>query len=145
MENTLENKEKFMTQYGGQNVLNNNGKLFEIPSAHNLKHESFQLVLRPLESITLEEIQLHFNEDAFKIIDPFIYNHKGPFSSIHYRIKWSYTDWRTDKKKTKYDDRWVCSNDLETNFKLKELGFLVPYGDLSPKQLVEYGWVKLKT
>lgn len=142
MENTPENKEKFMTQYWGQYVIKNGVYRHAVDSSFNLKHPTSYLELRPLESITLEEIQQYFNPQAFKIKDPHWCGHKGPFTTIDYRVKWSYI-LSNGKTKTKYEDRWIFSSDLETNFKLKELGFLVPYGDLSVKQLIEYGWVKL--
>lgn len=143
--NTPENKEKFMAQYWGQHVLTDGNHVVKIPLDNvNLRNDSHHLVLRPLESITLDEIKKHFHSNAFKIVDPFKYGHKGPFANVHYRIKWTYTHPFTDKSKTYYSDKFITGYDLEHNHKLRSLGFLVPYADLSPKQLVEYGWVKLK-
>lgn len=143
MENTPENKEKFMIQYWGQNLVKAGVYQYKVNSSINLKNPNFYLELRPLESITLEEIQQHFHLKAFKIKDPTWCGHKGPFTTIEYRIKWSYP-LLNGKTETKYDTRWISASNFGNNFKLKELGFLVPYGDLSVKQLIEYGWVKLK-
>jgi hypothetical protein len=149
IKNTSENKAKFFAQYYGQKILRwyqwnkdteNSIIDMKTPMQSNGVDNGWFLELRPLESITLDEIKQHFHPKAFKIIDPFKYGHKGPFSSIEYRIKWDDENFITGKIKRKYSSMWI----YDEKFKLRELGFLVSFGDLSPKKLIEYGWVKLK-
>lgn len=128
MKNTLENKAKFFAQYYNQEVLANTQgtpkPIVKLTKSWNWKHSGFYLELKPLSSIS--------NEDLSNI----------DFGNIG------------DKKVTFYpnspDRQWVssCGNMgylmLDHFDYLRSKGYALPYNGITVDEQLEYGWIKLK-
>ena len=136
MENTLENKAKYFAQYWGQDVIKNCTALFDtfgldsvLQSTYTISNSSY-LELKPLSSIT--------DEDAMDVS----------------KIK-GWIDILNEKVNIEATKRWLLENDfLPENFFLKfsyildylrSKGYALPFMGLSVEQLIEYGWLKLKS
>jgi hypothetical protein len=131
MENNLENKSKFFSQYLWQTVLSDPHNpfvqsLYLVPSdidhRQNLKFSDLSLLLRPLSDITDEEAQNiprggeFFNGDHFRrVMDAY-----SPF----------------------FYEKFIGSNVAVYQY-LQSQGFALPYLDLSVEDLISYGWLKL--
>jgi len=128
MENTLDNKSKFLAQYWGQKVLSISGReylyinnIVDDPNLHVLS-----LRLKPLSSITDEDaidvVKIHgvVNSAQYGYITEF-----SPIEKIKIFIK-SINYWRSD----------IADY-------IRSKGYALLYLDLSVEQQIEYGWVKL--
>jgi hypothetical protein len=125
MENTQQNKEKFIAQYWGQKVLNRKRDgVYTLVTAKLSVYEileSDHLLLRDLSSITDEELlDIYYIErveistsDEQKIII-------AKYWIMHSLFSYAITDY------------------------LRSKGFLVPFMDLSVEEIIEYGWAKIK-
>lgn len=129
MENTIENKEKFFGLYLGQQI----AKETKYPNSPTINVTSvivmelvadYHLELKPLSEIS--------DEDVAKLSE-FV---SLKFSSV-------------------YTDKYVISRIKESlsedeslprivSDKLRELGYLIGFHSLTPDQIIEYGWVKIK-
>lgn len=130
-ENTLENKAKFFAQYWGVEVVNY-GKGTKLTSVDfvdfiDLKNELF-LQLTPLSQITDEDAiacaKLIYGDYHIEQMFNVLSKEKALFE-IHKSIN---------------DTTHFMRNDF-----LRSKGYALPYMDLSVKDLISYGWVKLKS
>ena len=121
-QNTLENKARFFAQYFGQHVLYFSSDFLR--KIDNLTLDSIEnddfLELKPLSQIS--------DEDAVEISK--FYPSFG--SDIRNAVKELFQEWN------------VLELSIETGDYLRSKGYALSYIDLSVKDLVEYGWVKLK-
>ena len=130
IENTLENKAKFFTQYWGQDVLcrvifgkNKNEIIMHNTPCSNLKLGEIidsYLELKPLSRIS--------DEDAIEISKEY----PAFGSDIRNSVKELFQE---------FDDLELS---IKTGDYLRSKGYALPWMDLSVEDLVEYGWVKLK-
>lgn len=145
-QNTLENKAKFFAQYFGQHVLYFSSDFLR--KIDNLTLDSVEnddyLELKPLSQITDEDviqgIMITYNktyEDLGEILEV---KHYNTFSSIttigigcNFKTSRSIHHWNGTRK----------IGSVEADY-FRSKGYALPYMDLSVKDLVEYGWVKLK-
>lgn len=135
MENTPENKEKFMTQYWGQNLVKTGVYQYKVDSSINLKHPDFYLELTPLISISDEDVK-HLIGELYEGCIIYKIEKEGVWTKV--KIKW---DW---KGKTKRRINYIFALELENYQYLQSKGYSLPWMGLSINQLIEYGWVKLK-
>ena len=145
-QNTLENKAKFFVQYWGQHVLYFTSDFLR--KIDNLTLDSVEnddyLELKPLSQISDEDviqgIMITYNktyEDLGEILEV---KHYNTFSSIttigigcNFKTSRSIHHWNGTRK----------IGSVEADY-FRSKGYALPYMDLSVKDLVEYGWVKLK-
>lgn len=157
-ENTLENKAKFFAQYWGQKVLSSSyhyPNIYEVNRGNIRTEEQDFLELKPISKIS--------DEDAIevaRIVSPSLFFGLGN-NNKHYVDRNTEPDWISIKHNKK-----VISVDIDfdgyiyeyhedlgytrpsksfvgTDF-LRSKGYALPYMDLSVKDLIEYGWVKLE-
>lgn len=136
MDNTLDNKSKFIAQYWGQQILKvkgaesttqfvNGGWIFASPGVY--------LELKPLSAISDEELT-----QVASLMDK-TYDAPYPQDSKNAHSVEDARTWLTIN--TQY-----CAN-LPIMFSdyLRSKAYLLPFHDLTTEQLIEYGWAKLKT
>ena len=130
MENTSDNKSKFMALYWGQKVLYVGGVgICEIgKGGWNLKHPDFFLELKPLSSIT--------DEDAIEVSRVLDSNFRQPLD-----VK--YWPFHVNRGKSHILPTRPCRSDVADYLRSK--GYALPYFNLSVEQQIEYNWIKLKT
>ena len=129
MELTLENKAKFMYQYWGQEVFKLQGldKIYKSPYVEVLDED--HLLLKQLSSIT--------DEDAIevsKIVRNFYT--KEPLFSIS-EVKLFLSDWMSSVD--------FIALALYINDYLRSKGYALPWMGLSVEEMIEAGWIKLKS
>lgn len=122
MENNLENKERFFVLYWGQKVLKTSTQLVNVSNVWNLKHESFYLELTPLSEIS--------DEDAIEISMIFSDN-QNLCKELH-----------ADRGRRILNSGKVKIKSIDY---LRSKGYALPYMDLSVEDLINYGWIKLRT
>ena len=142
MENTLENKAKFLAQYWGQEVLIANPHVNQKIPFNNTQPWIYHnidlswLELKPLSSMTDEDLLT-----AIQILDS-----KDEFTElgsleIGKEIIQIVNDINSE----------VARNDIHPQYifqfadYLRSEGYALPYMGLSVEKLQEYGWIKLKT
>ena len=123
MENTLENKEKFVAQYWGQKV----GMVFDTDwdkhlsygiGTNCLVYQVDYLELKPLSSIS--------DEDAIEVS----------------KLCVNGDDKRIENIKV-YARIYALQSALINDF-LRSRGYALPWMGLSVEKLIKYGWIKLK-
>ena len=144
-ENTLENKAKFFAQYWGQHLIIMGSFLRKID---NLTLDSIEnddlLELKPLSQISDEDviqgITYLYNITREALGEILEIKHYDTFSSIttigigcNFKTSRSIHHWRGTKKIGSFEADYFRSK-----------GYALHYMDLSVKDLIEYGWVKLK-
>lgn len=151
-ENTLENKAKFFAQYWGQKVFKYTrdgslltegiGNVLFIPES---KAMSFSyLELKPLSQISnedvIEGITYLYNITREELGEILEIKHYDTFSSIttigigcNFKTSRSIHHWKGTKK----------IGSVESDY-FRSKGYALSYMDLSVKDLIEYGWIKLK-
>lgn len=125
MENTKENKEKFFAQYLNQRVLNDGYGEYLYPLySHFLEklHEKYFIELKPLSSITDEDLKHFYTEN---------YLNEKIFFKTKQEVLHHYESFKF----------WTSK---EADI-LRSLGFAVEWMGLSVEKLQEYGWIKLKS
>lgn len=155
MENTIENKVKFITQYWGQKVLKVVPTTTEIVGVGwNLKSPNMYIKLTSLSKIS--------DEDAI-VVAEVVTTHENQAEDLK-AIKSEVVD-RTDEKvlvargdvrvHIYYTGLILVSDSsvknfapaLNTNFPsdyFRSKGYLMPFHDLKPEQIIEYGWAKIQ-
>lgn len=128
MENTLDKKVKFFSQYWGLDVVNFRGKIISVHCAIDEKpiDDSF-LELKPLESIS--------DEDCLNIGKIINLAHLSPEETLIDLVK-DVLIKRRDKGKV---DLWLNIFDY-----LRLKGYALPWMGLSIQDLIDYGWIELK-
>lgn len=127
MENTLENKTKFFSQYWGQEVLianphvNNRARFKCVYPWINHNTDIAWLELKPLSSITDEDAKFCSETLGFDISD--------------------YEDGEEILKEQIIE---IHHEDIGFADCLRSKGYVLPWMGLSVEKLVEYGWIKLK-
>lgn len=116
MENTLENKEKFFTQYWGQQVITDSNLMNAgvITYVNGVSVSLDFVILKPLSLITEEDFM---------------------------KIMWKQFPFQPSFKKGKIYHEHLNVNQADY---LRSKGYALPYMGLSVMELTEYGWVKLK-
>lgn len=165
MENTLENKEKFFSQYWGQKVLKAtsiqgvhtvgktfNGKIYpdqylELTPLSQISDEdachiamllvNWQSSMSPLKP---ENIKVRCRVDGDHVWDELVMEFLGSFEyTVRYRggdfMTWIYPNGRCE---------WNTHNHLKVYDFLRSRGSALPWMGLSVEEQIEYGWVKLK-
>ncbi len=154
LENTLENKTKFFAQYWGQDLLcrvifgkNKNEIIMHNTPCSNLKLGEIidsYLELKPLSQISDEDviqgITYLYNITREALGEILEIKHYDTFSSIttigigcNFKTSRSIHHWRGTKKIGSFEADYFRSK-----------GYALHYMDLSVKDLIEYGWVKLE-
>ena len=147
MENNLENKARFFAQYYGVKALYVGGVgVVRIGyGGWNLKHPDFFLELTPLSEISDEDAievccKKESTYDGFEVIE---------ISKNNLDVVVSFK-WKPTKKSNM--DYWHSANSLYFNclfyrdYQYLQLkGYALPFHDLSVEDLINYGWIKLKT
>lgn len=134
MENTLENKAKLFGVYYNQKVLKSKDYLMLCNSFNHVGvlHKA-HLELKPLSSIT--------DEDAMEV-----YNIVGDTMFVENSNNTKKLKRGIIRMLTEYTGSWLhvgnCSHAIDY---LRSKGYALPFRGLSVEQLVEYGWIKLKT
>lgn len=171
MENTRKNKARFFAQYYGQMVLEYkpDGKVIDVVVRFAEFSESFQLILKPIESITDEHVQqvarlAHQVVGDFKIVrsegGSFLVHAECETSVVTYHISinelccinanYFFLETSHEKESREKANIGEITNTSKrpvpyiaiTDY-LRECGYAIPFNGLSVNQLVEYGWVKL--
>lgn len=146
MENTLENKAKFISIYWGQNIFipKNSIKAWRVPGfIDNAECDySFDghIILKPLSSLS--------DEDAVCVAS--IFDDLKPGESFHRGIdNVSFLNHNTTRIWFNGDivyDAYDATNPLFVlrayDF-LRSKGYALPYNGLSVEKQIEYGWIKL--
>ena len=163
MENNIHNKAKYFAQHWGQRVIYNNkwdeNQDIEIISQFTIGHysDSIALVLKPLSSITDEdaievaEIVNISNYDFLEAFDNPQEKCKTVITSkkdgdaygglVHIYPDGSiYWDYHNKDKWGNSEIRFLTAYQL-----LQSKGYALPFMGLSIEQLIEYGWLKLKS
>jgi hypothetical protein len=152
MDNTLENKEKFISQYWGQVLisdLTNGGVRTLYPIGHsNLYNlDEIYLELKPISQMTLKEGQ-KFLEAFFR------FNTKSEVVNIIvipekcFIIEFKYPDNETPEDDEGFSYSSVTIDAERTSYEhidwLRYHGFAVTWMGLDVPTLLSYGWIKLK-
>jgi len=123
MENTIENKSKFFSQYHAQEIG------FDITQNKIRKVDAFFLAHTKINYLELTQLSLISDEDA-DVIAEIIYGHK-----INY----------VQGYKTQLElliiSQW---NNYKVYDYLRSKGYALPFMGLSVLQLENYGWIKFK-
>ena len=145
-QNTLENKAKFFAQYWGQHVLYFSSDFLR--KIDNLTLDSIEnddfLELKPLSQISDEDviqgITYLYNITREELGEILEIKHYDTFSSIttigigcNFKTSRSIHHWKGTKK----------IGSVESDY-FRSKGYALSYMDLSVKDLIEYGWIKLK-
>ena len=145
-QNTLENKTKFFAQYWGQHVLYFSSDFLR--KIDNLTLDSIEnddfLELKPLSQISDEDviqgITYLYNITREELGEILEIKHYDTFSSIttigigcNFKTSRSIHHWKGTKK----------IGSVESDY-FRSKGYALSYMDLSVKDLIEYGWIKLK-
>ena len=136
MENTLKNKKIFFAQYWGQDVVIHPDQyptsLEDVVEAIHINfltndYENTYLELKPLSSITDEDLRHIYNNYARKTYKTTIDSIKGIIINLKNfeSRKWDYLS-------------------IEAWDYLRSKGYALPFHDLSINELIEYGWIKIK-
>lgn len=136
MENTLENKAKFIHQYYGQKLMYVGGVgLVKIGSGYNTKHPDFFLKLTPLNLIS--------DEDLIKVAE--IINMYGAMDILSNE---AILKMHMSMAKKFLFGEYRCYRDVVIWFQicdfLRSKGYALSYNDLSVEEQVQHGWVVLK-
>lgn len=128
LENTLENKERFLAQYWGQKCGKNKYCNLSVNKSNilNITH----LELKSLSQISDEDCILIFNKFY---TDSNLYSDTKKIYDIKNAIKSNFSE------DVVFEEDFIFYTDY-----LRSKGYALPYMDLSVEDLVEYGWVKLK-
>jgi len=141
--NNPENKARFFVQYWGVKALNIGGVGLAVVGngGWNLKHPDFFLELTPLSDITDEDaIEVYcsnligFPKHQANLI-------KKDFSNGILSVQISH------KNYNHLVEIFLDANyfDLRRADYLRSKGYALPYMDLSIDDLIDYGWIKIKT
>ena len=141
-QNTLENKSKFFAQYWGQRCGKNKYCNLSVNKSNilNITH----LELKPLSQISdedvIEGITYLYNITREELGEILEIKHYDTFSSIttigigcNFKTSRSIHHWKGTKK----------IGSVESDY-FRSKGYALSYMDLSVKDLIEYGWIKLK-
>lgn len=172
-ENTLENKTKFFAQYWGQNVLSDisnlgNKEIYPVNISNMYGIDRSYLELKPLSQITDEDInfvakvchQVPNLNFEIKRQDDIVHATSVDKSGIerHICINFKYATINCNIRIPEDNDKLISYKvniaEIHMNASrvvgyiqsldyLRSKGYAVPYMDLSVKDLVEYGWIKL--
>lgn len=131
MENTLENKAKFFTQYWGQKVLTGESETIHTLNAGDIAFgiENNWLQLKPISLITDQEMQnivLYHEKSAFDIglgLNQIIFSYMQGYETNDFALE---------------IENGYCLDYLRSK------GYALSYMGLSVEKQIEYGWIKLK-
>lgn len=151
MENTIENKVKFIAQYWGQNIFIDpkntytsicwgifqyervfNGSAFE-----DFKYEYPHLDEGLIELVPLSKIS---EKDAIEVAKIFNIGHRTGTTAVLIKYILSALNGTTSKSET---TEFVLSWKHATEY-LRFRGYALPWMGVSVENQIEYGWVKLK-
>lgn len=122
-----ENKAKFFALYWGQEVVKNkSGQIFTVSPGLNLSHDSWFLTLKPLSSISDEEISYVKSITRYKG-DVDVYSMVVSLLGIPLPRKRNIEHWRVA---------------LILDY-LRSKGYALPYLGLSVEDLTKAGWIKI--
>lgn len=145
MENTLENKQKFFAQYWGQNVLKLSKEIspFVLNDRSRICSESGFLELTPLHLIRDEDaidVEKIWRNSDFRISEYFK-NIKGNEIIIgrNLSIHWD------ENCKINFENRIDTKTIQYISDYLRSKGYALPYNGLSVQEMIQRGWVVLKT
>lgn len=144
MENNIENKARFFAMYFGQEIRVWEGMPFNksFISSSSLSHESVGnsfLELKPISSISDEDFNKLLKSDKYIIQS--VSNQFG-VSTVY--LKWNSDDYVGDFGYSSYS---LCDNEfnqLQIDF-LRSKSYAIPFNGLSVEELINRGWIKLKT
>lgn len=157
MENTLENKARFFALYWGQTIIEDN---FWMPNEFSTVGYKYQLcqdagshiggllnkhlVLKKLSSISDEDvIEYAINIQNIKI-DSEIIEVENHEDCVLFKIVHEGTSYRTAYQVWHYDTRPHKLPQKDVDF-IRSKGYALPWMGLSVEQLINYGWIKLKS
>ncbi|AZB23605.1 hypothetical protein EG339_02695 [Chryseobacterium bernardetii] len=131
MENTLENKEKFFTQYYGQEVAN-----IQHPFDEDYMGQVDGLFIGGINFLELKPLSSITDEDLLKIAELLSWRKSMSESSIITQTK----ELLLSQSQTNlYREHWSDIVD-----KVRELGYAHKWNGISVEKQIEYGWIKLK-
>ena len=145
-QNTLENKARFFAQYWGQHVLYFSSdflRKIDYLTIVGIENDDY-LELKPLSQISdedvIEGITYLYNITREELGEILEIKHYDTFSSIttigigcNFKTSRSIHHWKGTKK----------IGSVESDY-FRSKGYALSYMDLSVKDLIEYGWIKLK-
>lgn len=135
MENTIENKVKFFVQYWGQDCLT----LFGESGAFGVKNCRVQgnhlSSITPYDFLILKSLADFSDEDAY---------HMAVFVGDLGDQDNKDTLTRHGKEIVHYDVVLRTIRSIHADF-LRSRGYLIPFNNLTPDQILEYGWAKIRT
>ena len=157
IENTLENKAKFFAQYWGQKfVYTGTGRAIkrlgsEIVMNYENANEFQSICFSNQRAVLLKPLSQISDEDAIEVGKLLFDNKTGiQIERTHDAINILGSEivyiWFEDAE-ILYDDASVQSplRILSAYDYLRSEGYLLPWNGLSEKQLIDYGWVKIKS
>lgn len=124
MENTILNKEKFVTQHWGQKVgCSRYSKNFTINKSN----------IGSVEYLQLKSLQSISDGDCVELFDLLIPNHVNDDKDVKIR---------NVKRWIESEEHFLKEAEIILSF-LRSKGYLISYNGLTPDQIIEYGWAKI--